>query len=93
MSIIAATLTDGIRVGRATQKGSVDDVISVVTNATSAYAVRILSRIQKQYPENMRKMSQTQNQWQGQGNASGRCCNLGGNSLALSWQGSSIFQA
>ena len=55
MSIIAANLTDGIRVDRATQKGSIYDVISVVTKATSAYAVRILSRIQYHYPENMTK--------------------------------------
>ncbi len=55
MSITAVNLTDGIRVDRATQKGSIYDVISVVTKATSAYAVRILSRIQKQYPESMTK--------------------------------------
>ena len=53
MSITAANLTDGIRVDQATQKGSVYDVIRVVTKANSAYAVRILSRIHKQYPENM----------------------------------------
>ena len=39
MSITAANLSDGIRVDRATQKGSIYDVISVVTKATSAYAV------------------------------------------------------
>ncbi len=55
MSITAVNLTDGIRVDLATQKGSIYDVISVVTKATSVYAVRILSRIQKQYPENMTK--------------------------------------
>ena len=53
MSITAANLTDGIRVDQATQKGSVYDVIKVVTKATSAYAVRILSRIHMQHPENM----------------------------------------
>ncbi|KAL3144433.1 hypothetical protein ABBQ32_004178 [Trebouxia sp. C0010 RCD-2024] len=55
MSLTAANLTDGIRVDQATQKGSVYDVISVVTKACSAYAVRVLSRIQKQHPENMTK--------------------------------------
>ena len=55
MSITAVNLTDGIRIDQATQKGSIYDVISVVTKATSAYAVRILSRIQKQYPENVTK--------------------------------------
>ncbi|KAL0036851.1 hypothetical protein WJX77_002274 [Trebouxia sp. C0004] len=39
MSITAANLADGIRVDQVTQKGSVYDVISVVTKATSAYAV------------------------------------------------------
>ena len=53
MSITAANLTDGIRVDQTTQKGSVYDVIKVVTKATSAYAVRILSRIHMQHPENM----------------------------------------
>ncbi len=55
MRVTAVDLTDGIRVDRATQKGSIYDVISVVTKAPSAYAVRILSRIQKHYPENMTK--------------------------------------
>ena len=55
MSITAVNLTDGIRIDQATQKGAVYDVISVVTKASSAYAVRILSRIQKHYPENMTK--------------------------------------
>lgn len=50
-----ATLTDGIRVDQATQKGSVYDVIQHVSNATSAYSVRILSRIHKHHPENMTK--------------------------------------
>ncbi|DBA76928.1 TPA: hypothetical protein ACH3X1_009524 [Trebouxia sp. C0004] len=36
MSITAANLADGIRVDRITQKGSVYDVISVVTRATFA---------------------------------------------------------
>ena len=55
MSITAANLTDGIRVDQATQKGSVYDVISMITKATSAYAVRVLSRIHKQYPEMLAK--------------------------------------
>ena len=55
MSIAPTNLTDGIRVDQATQKGSVYDVIIVVTRATSAYAVRVLSRINKQYPEFMTK--------------------------------------
>ena len=55
MSITAANLTDGIRVDQATQKGSVYDVIQLVTKATPSYAVRILSRTQRDHPEFMTK--------------------------------------
>ena len=45
MSITAATITDGIRVDQATQKGSVYDVIQMVTRANPSYSARILSRV------------------------------------------------
>ena len=40
MSITAANLTDGIRVDQATQKGSVYDVIQVVTGGKPTYSAR-----------------------------------------------------
>ena len=42
MSITAVNLTDGIRVDQATQKGSIYDVISVVTPKTIPMARRRL---------------------------------------------------
>lgn len=55
MSITAANLTDGIRVDQATQKGSVYDVISVVTRKRGASIVQMFSRIKTHYPENITK--------------------------------------
>ena len=51
MSVAAVNLTDGIMVDQATQKGSVYDVIHVVTDGNPAYSARVLSRIQTQNPE------------------------------------------
>ena len=51
MSITAANLTDGIRVDQATQKGSVYDVINVVTGGKAAYSARVLARLQDNHPE------------------------------------------
>ena len=53
MSMSAVNLANVIKVDLATQKGSVYDVISIVTKAIPAYAIRILLRIQNQYPEDM----------------------------------------
>ena len=41
----AANLTDGIRVDQAAQKGSVYDVISLVTNKTNTHVTQTFSRI------------------------------------------------
>ncbi|KAL3143130.1 hypothetical protein ABBQ38_003399 [Trebouxia sp. C0009 RCD-2024] len=51
MSITAAKLTDGIRVDRATQKGSVYDVIRLVTKKKGGDTVQTFSRIQNRYNE------------------------------------------
>lgn len=42
MNITAANLTAGIRVDKATQKGSVYDVIQLVTKATPSYLITYL---------------------------------------------------
>ena len=55
MTITVAHLIDGIRVDQATQKGSVHDVICMVTGASPSYFVRVLSRIEKAGHENMTK--------------------------------------
>ena len=44
-------LRDSIRVDTATQKGSVYDVISVVTQRKGSYTVQVFSRIQDRFPE------------------------------------------
>ena len=49
MSMSAANLTDGIRVDQATQKGSVYDVIQLVTQGNPGYSARVLSRICEQH--------------------------------------------
>ena len=46
---IAANLTDGIRVDQATQRGSVYDVIGLVTGNDHRYCAKIFSRTVKQY--------------------------------------------
>ena len=51
MSITAANLTDGIRVDRATQKGSVYDVISMVTQRDNTHVTQALARITKSNAE------------------------------------------
>ena len=48
MSITAVNLTDGIRVDQATQKGSVNDVIALVTGKKGSYAIQAFSRIKQQ---------------------------------------------
>ncbi len=51
MSIAAANLTDGIRVDQATQKGSVYDVIRLVTKKKGGDTIQTFSRIQKRHTE------------------------------------------
>ena len=51
MSIIAANLTDGIRVDRATQKGSVHDVVHLICQKPGNYASQTFLRLEKAYPE------------------------------------------
>ena len=51
MSITAANLIDGIRVDRATQKGSVYDVVSVVTQKDNTHATQTFGRITRNNPE------------------------------------------
>ena len=51
MSITAVNLTDGIRVDRATQKGSIYDVISVVTQKDNTHVTQTLARITRNNPE------------------------------------------
>ena len=51
MSITGANLTDGIRVDQATQKGSVYDVISVVTQKGNTHVTQTFSRVTKSHPE------------------------------------------
>lgn len=48
MTSIGATLTRGIRVDKATQKGSVNDVIALVTGKKGSYATQVFSRIKEQ---------------------------------------------
>ena len=45
MSITAVNLTDGIRVDQATHKGSVNDVIALVTGKKGSYVTQVFSRI------------------------------------------------
>ncbi len=49
MSLSAVNLTKGIRVDQATQKGSVNDVIALVTGKKGSYATQVFSRIKEQY--------------------------------------------
>ena len=49
MSITAADLTQGIRVDQATQKGSVYDVIQLVTQGNPSYSARVLARVCEQH--------------------------------------------
>ncbi len=51
MNITAANLADGIRVDQGTQKGSVYDVIRVVTGNDHRYCAKIFSRTVKKCPE------------------------------------------
>ena len=47
MSITAANLTDGIRVDQATQKGSLYNVVSVVTQRGNTHVTNIFTHNQK----------------------------------------------
>lgn len=49
---------DALRVDQATHKGSVYDVISVVTRKRGASIVQMFSRIKTHYPENITKLCQ-----------------------------------
>ena len=51
MSITAANLTDGIRVDQATQKGSVYDVVSVVTHKDNTHVTQTFSCITNNHHE------------------------------------------
>jgi len=51
MTITAANLTNGIRVDQATQKGSVYDVVSVVTHKDNTHVTQTFSRITNNHPE------------------------------------------
>ncbi len=51
MSITAANLTNGIRVDQATQKGSVYDVVSVVTHKDNTHVTQTFSCITNNHPE------------------------------------------
>lgn len=48
MSITAVNLADGIRVDQATQKGSINDVVALVTGKKGSYAIQVFSRIKGQ---------------------------------------------
>jgi hypothetical protein len=73
-----------IRVDAATQKGSVIEVVKLVTGAAdSSNAQNRLKRIQEAYPELGTKMYPTQDQRQGEGNARGRRGDPGECSLGL----------
>ena len=47
MSITAVNLTDGIRMDEVTQKGSVNDVIALITGKKGRCATQVLSRIKE----------------------------------------------
>ena len=51
MRVTAANLIDGIRVDQPTQKGSVHDVISMVTRKDNSHATQTFSRITSNHPE------------------------------------------
>ncbi|DBB04570.1 TPA: hypothetical protein ACH3X1_012650 [Trebouxia sp. C0004] len=51
MSITAVILTDGIRVDRGTQKGSIYDVIQLVTQGDPRYSARVLARLNEHHPD------------------------------------------
>ena len=51
MSIAAADLAQGIRVDQDTKKGSVYDVIQLVTQGNPAYSTRVFARVCKQHTE------------------------------------------
>ena len=44
---LAETSLTGIRVDRATQKGSINDVIALVTGKKGSYAIQVFLRIKK----------------------------------------------
>ncbi len=48
---LAETSLTGIRVDRATQKGSVYDVVHLVTQGNPTYSARVLARVCEQHPE------------------------------------------
>lgn len=58
MSITAANLTDGIRVDRATQKGSVNDVIALVQSTKTRNAWQTLSQLKADNPDLLAKCMQ-----------------------------------
>jgi len=51
MSVTAANLIDDIRVDKATQKGSVHDVIKLVSKRTSKHTTQSFARLVAQHPE------------------------------------------
>jgi len=51
MSVTAANLIDDIRVDKATQKGSVHDVIQLVSKRTSKHITQSFARLVAQHPE------------------------------------------
>ena len=51
MNITAVNFTDGIRVDQATQKGSIYDVISVVTQKDNTHVTQTFARITRNNPE------------------------------------------
>ena len=51
MNITAVNFTDGIRVNQATQKGSIYDVIQLVTQGNPKYSARVLARLNVDHPD------------------------------------------
>jgi hypothetical protein len=67
MSVTAANLTDGIRVDQATQKGSVYDVIQLVTQGNPTYSARVLARLGEHHPNLHPKWVKLRNNGKGRG--------------------------
>lgn len=93
MTSVAASLTKGIRVDQATQKGSEYDVIHFVTKGNSGYSARTLARLSEQHPElNPRWMKLTIN---GKGRATpvADATTLSRDRLGVPWHGNMSVQA
>lgn len=89
MKLAETSMPRGIRVDKATQKGSINDVIALVTGKKGSYAIHVFSRIKGQNNGLILKCDRLKINDKGNETPVADAATL----VEIAWQESSFFQA